>query len=74
MSEPIKVLANFFFDREIDKAFSTREFVDGVWGGSEPHLEDLLVQGYLERSSYGESGYTLTPKGRSEISARWGGR
>ena len=74
MSDSTKILANFFYDRQIDKAFSAREFVDGVWGGTEPYLEDLLVQGYLEKNSYGESGYTLTPKGRSEISARWGGR
>ncbi len=74
MSDPTIILANFFFDRQIDATFSARDFVDGVWGGTEPHLEELLVQGYLERNSYGDTGYTLTPKGRSEISARWGGR
>lgn len=72
MSHATEILAKFFFDRSSDAAFSADDFTGSVWSGTPAHLDDLVVEGYIERP-LGDK-YLLTPSGRSLIAANWGGR
>jgi len=69
MSKPTDTLANFFYDRSPDAAFSVADFTDSVWSGTVTDLEDLVVGGYIERP-LGDK-FVLTPSGRSLIGASW---